>query len=212
MENLKKLMMLLACMGIVATFTSCLSDDDDDKDANILTPAQKSAQIFEMAGTYNGFVYTTSDKTMKPDSIACTWHVSATDSVLTIPNFPVAMLANGINDSIARKNLLKAVGVTFKGSLHPYYNNNHTKGYYTFWLLANDDKMEFTIEDEGESHNVKVGLAYQMYVNASLGNAVVYSVGEYMSDQMLSYILVKDVAIDNKTFTTYWPLYIYGKK
>ena len=212
MENLKKLMMLLACMGIVATFTSCLDDDDDDKEANILTPGQKSAQIFEMAGTYNGFLYTTNDKTLKPDSIACTWYVSANDSVLTIPNFPVEAFANGINDSIAKKSLLEARGLTFKASMHPYYNNNHTKGYYTFWLLVNDDKMEFTVEDEEGSHNVKVGFAYQMYVNAYLGNAIVYSIGEFMSNQMLSYILIKDVVIDNKTFTTYWPLYIYGKK
>ena len=210
MENLKKLMMLLACMGIMATFTSCLSDDDDDE-ANILTPGQKSAQIFEMGGTYNGFVYTTDDN-LKPDSVACTWHVSASDSVLTIPNFPAKLFTNGINDSIAKKSLLKAEGLTFKASMHPYYNDNHSKGYYTFWLLVDDDKMEFTIEDEGESHNVKVNFAYQMYVNSYLGNALVYSVGEYMSNQMLSYILIKDVIIDNKTFTTYWPLYFYGKK
>ena len=44
MENLKKLMMLLACMGIVATFTSCLSDDDDDKDAVVQENEEKEAE------------------------------------------------------------------------------------------------------------------------------------------------------------------------
>ena len=212
MENLKKMMMLLACMGIVATFTSCLSDDDDDKESNILTQAQKSAQVFEMAGSYNGFVYTTNDKTMKADSVSCAWQISASDSSLVIPNFPMAFLANGINDSIAKKSLLNGGNIPLHAMIHPYYNSNHTKGYYTFWTLVNDDKLEFTIDYEGTSHNVKVDFAYQMYVNYALGNAIVYSVGDYMNNEMESYILIKDVVFDNNTYSTLWPLYIYGKR
>lgn len=212
MENLKKMMMMLACMGIVATFTSCLSDDDDDNDNNILTQAQKSAQIFEMAGTYDGFVYTTNGNTLKVDSVGCTWHISANDSAIVIPNFPVAIFANGINDSIAKNNLINGGTTTLRAVLHPYYNNNHSKGYYTFWQLVDEDKLEFTIDEEEKSHNVKVNFSYQMYVNSVLGNAYIYSVGQYISNEFLSYILVKDVVFDGVTYSTAWPSYIYGKK
>ena len=211
MENLKKMMLMLTCLGILVAFSSCLSDDDDNN-VETLTPEQKKSQIFEMGGTYSGFMYFYNDKTLKTDSISCNWHVSVNDSVLTIPYFPVAVFANGINDSIARNRLINGGTQTFKATLHPYYNDNYTKGLYTFWMLADNDKMEFTIDDEGTSHNVKVDLAYQMYVNSYLGNAALYSVGQYMQNKMVSYILVKDVVIDNYTYNTAWYTYIYGSK
>lgn len=212
MENLKKMMMLLACLFFLAAFSSCLGDDDNDDNNNVLTSSQKSAQIYEMAGTYNGHLFTTNDSTMKLDSISCNWRITANDSAVIIPNFPVAVLANGISNMDVKKCLLEGGTTTLKATLHPFYNSDHTKGLYTFWMLVNDDNMAFTIEDNGNSHNVKVEFAYQMYINYSLGNAFFYSTGKYMTNEILSYILVNKVDFDDKTFTTAWPSYIYGKK
>lgn len=215
MENLKKMMVMLTCMGILAAFSSCLDDDDNNNSNNELTPSQKSAQIFEMAGTYNGHLFFYNDTTspMKLDSIACLWHLSANDSVLSIPNFPVAVLANGISDEDTKKCLLDGGTTAFTATLHPYYSDSNNKGIYSFWMLANNDKMEFTINQDGVDHSVKADLAYQMYPNSKFGAiGNFYSVGEYQNNEMISYILVYDVVFDGKSYVTAWPLYTLGKK
>ncbi len=212
MENLKKMMVMLICMGIMATITSCLGDDDNNNTQTVLTASQKSAQIYEMSGNYNGYVYFTNDSTLRTDSSSCVWRLAASDSALVIPNFPVAILANGVNDNVAKKCLLNGGTTTFKGVLHPYYNTNNSKSYYTYWMLVDNDKMEFTIENEGTSHNVTVNYVYQMVANNGINYSTFYSVGDYLNGEMLVYILVKDVIFDNKTFTTGWASYIFGKK
>ena len=213
MENLRKMMLMLMCITFMGAISSCLNDDNNSDESNVLTPSQKSAQIFEMAGTYNGYVYFNNDTTLKLDSLACTWRLTAPDSTIIIPNFPVALLANGITDKNVKKCLNEGGTVPFKAVLHPYYNNNHTKGLYTFWMLVDNDKMEFTIKNEETTHNVKVNFSYEMKVNYSWANfATYYSIGEFSKGVIRINIPVKDIVFDDKTYSTTWPSFIYGKK
>ena len=207
------MMLMLVCIAFMGAITSCLSDNDNEDNVYTLTPSQKAAQIFEMGGTFYGHLFFTNDSTLKLDSIPCVWNLSAKDSVLSIPNFPVELFANGIYDNNIKQSLLNGGTVPFNAVVHPYYNNNHTKGYYTFWTLVDDDKMQFTLNNDGTSHDVTVNFAYQMTVYHNWANGATFSsIGEYMDNEFLAYILVKDVIFDGKTCKTTWPSYIYGKK
>ena len=213
MKNLKKMKWLMACLAIIATFTSCLDDKNDDSKPRTLTQAQIASQLFEMAGDYSGYLYFTNDTTMKRDSIPCAWHVSAPDSAIVIHNFPMSVLANGIRDTLAKNTLLNGESLSLRALLRPYFNDNHEKGYYTYWMLPMNDKLEFSVYRNNTKHDVKVDFTYQMQVNSLYNYAsIYYSVGEYLNREMVSYILIKDVVFDNQTFTTGWATFIYGKK
>lgn len=213
MKNLKKMKWLLACLAILATITSCLDDKNDDSKPRTLTQTQIASQLFEMSGDYSGYVFFTNDSTMKVDSIPCAWHVSAPDSAIIIHNFPMPLLANGIRDTLARNTLLNGESVSLRALLRPYFNDNYEKGYYTYWMLPINDKLEFSVYRNDIKHDVKVDFTYQMQVNNLYSLAsIFYSVGEYMNREMVSYILIKDVVFDNQTFTTGWATFIHGKK
>ncbi len=207
------MMMMVMCMGIMAAISSCLGDTDDTTNSRTLTPTQKSTQIYEMAGTYTGHAYFTNDTTMTVDSIACSWSITALDSAIIIPNFPVAILANGIKDNTARAALLNGGYATFNAVLHPYYNDSYANGLYTYWMLPKDNKMEFALYSNDTRHDVKVDLTYQMQAtNGWSTSANFYAIGEYINRKMVAYILIKDVVFDNAIYTTGWAVNIYGSK
>ncbi len=70
MKNLKNVILLLFCSILAATiFTSCLSDDNNDNNTNIitLTGAQRKQTLQTLAGDYSGYLYFYNDS--KKDSV-----------------------------------------------------------------------------------------------------------------------------------------------
>ncbi|MBO4850035.1 MAG: DUF4840 domain-containing protein [Prevotella sp.] len=204
---------MLTCLALTAAVSSCLSDDDKDNNYTDLTPAQRAAQIYEMSGLYTGYIYAINDTTMKTDSIPCEWRIIATDSSLVVNNFPVSIARYGISNVTAREILNSAGTQSLRAVLHPYNNTAFDKGYYTFTILPDNYKLSFVTEYEGKQHDVELNLTYQLNSISYAGIAtVLYAVGEYYAQQMNAYILIKDVKIDDATYTTGSPTYIYGKK
>jgi len=218
LEEMKKSRQLLAivlCMIAGLSISSCLSSSDDNQNTlQPLTQAQKEAQLREMAGIYNGFLYFTNDTTSHTDSIAVNWTITAPDSAIIIENFPTAVLANGISDQNLRKMLYEGGTRQLYGHIRPYVNEHNEDKYYTFLMTPNDYTMSFTTQQEGTDHQVKVEFAYQMtaYSPNSYYPINYYSNGEYNTGRFIGFLLVKDVKIDNSTFTTGRACYIYGRK
>lgn len=203
MKELRTMMMCLLCMAI-ATFalTSCLSDDDDDEVTAVLTPAEKTQQINAMEGFYNGHVYFDNDTTHAMDSVATTWYVTAADSVLSIPAFPVSCLANSVSHSTAKAVLKAAPDQHFNAVLHPFWNINKDGGYYTFMTVPKENSLSFQVELEGKTHQVMLNYATSMNAYNSYGQqVVVYTSGAFSQPKISAYVLVKDISIDYTAYT-----------
>lgn len=108
MITLKKLFIPILCV-VVFSLTSCLKDDDSDTYTFVpLTQQEKSEQIQKMQGNYKGCVYYNLNNysMVFTDSAKVEWMVSATDSMLTIRNFPMKIFANNVNDPKMKEALL----------------------------------------------------------------------------------------------------------
>ena len=214
MQTLKKSFIMLTCLALTASISSCLNDDNDNdiKYAD-LTPTQKAAQTNEMAGQYAGHIYVLNDTTMKRDSIPCQWRINASDSSLTVSTFPVSIASYGLKNEGAR-NIIKAAGTRpLRVILHPYSNTAFDQGYYTFTVVPDNYKFSFTTEYEEKAHNVEIEFAYQLFSSSYTGiSSTLYAVGEYYKQEMNAYFLIKGIKIDDATYNTGTPTYIYGKK
>lgn len=214
MQTLKKSFIMLTCLALTASISSCLNDDNDNdiKYAD-LTPTQKAAQIHEMAGQYTGHIYVLNDTTLKTDSIPCQWYINGSDSSLVVSDFPVSIASYGLRNEGARKMLKAASSRPLRVTLHPYSNTAFDQGYYTFTATPDNNKLSFVTEYEEKTHNVEIEFASQMFSSSYTGvSATLYAIGEYYKQEMNTYILIKGIKIDDATYTTGTPTYIYGKK
>ena len=210
---MKKLYYLMLCMAIGLSATSCLSDKDDDDNYKVLTKADKEAQLRAMAGIYNGYILFINDTTNKTDSMAISWQVTPHDSTLTVRNFPLKILAQGLPKSASRDLLMQEGGATFSANMHPYAVNTKTEGFYAFWVIPRDYKMEFTIEHEGVNHEVLVEFTDGMtaYTTGYLTEQF-YAYGLYLNNEMEWYALVKSVEVDKAKYNTGRAMLVTGKK
>lgn len=213
---MKKVFYLMLCMIIGLCATSCLSDDGNDNNNYApLTQEQKAAQIKAMSGLYNGWIYYINDTTNMNDSTSISWEVTPNDSALTIFNFPVKILANGISRvSDSRKILMEGGTESVSAILHPYANTSNTSGLYTFWFFPRDFKMEFTTEYEGKDYDVSVEFTDEMsaYTTDWTSSSRFYAYGEYYESKMMGYLLIKSVKVGENSFTTGRATLVYGKK
>ncbi len=207
-------LLAILCMAVSLGLTSCFGDDDDDKETiHQLTKEERAAQVREMAGNYQGWIYYGDDQTLKTDSAAIFWTVTAPDSTLALNSLPVGIFKQGINDKAIREIFDTPDVVSVRAELQPYVNTSKTPGFYTYWALPKNDVVEFDIFKEDATHHVKVNFAYQMdaYVN-TYSTSTFYSVGEYLEGKMLAYLLIKSVVVDGREFTTGRADYFFGSK
>lgn len=212
---MRRLFNCLLCAVIITSMSACLGNDDDNNSYQVkpLTPNEKAAQMIDMSGDYAGYLHFTNDTTSYNDSISIAWRISPFDSILTIHNFPVKVFANGITEPKTRSLLLSGEEFELRAMLHPYANNFKTEGYYTFSMLPIDLTASFNILEDETLHSCKVTFTSQMIAYSSYGmESVYYSTGEYYQKQFAAYLLVKDVTVDNSSFTTGRTFLLYGKK
>ncbi|MBP8936091.1 MAG: DUF4840 domain-containing protein [Prevotella sp.] len=144
MKNLKKAILLLFCTFLAATtLTSCLSDDKDNNDSNIinLTGAQRTQTLQSLAGDYSGFLYFYNGT--KKDSVEFDWNVSSSDSTFTSTSFPISFLQNyvttnsNIKDAVTNAGRQPLVGSvnTYAQAAKTYWEQN-----YYFYLMTPANK------------------------------------------------------------------------
>jgi len=214
MKELRNMMMCLLCMAI-ATFalTSCLDDDDDEEVTAVLTAAEKTQQMNAMEGFYNGHVYFDNDTTHLMDSVATSWYVTAADSVLSIPVFPVSCLANCVSHTTVKAVLKAAPDQHFEAVLHPFWNINKDSGYYTFLMVPRENSLSFPVELDGRTYQVMVNFTTSMTAYNSYGQQVaVYTSGAFNHPKISAYLLVKDISIDYTDYTCNGVFMLGGSK
>ena len=71
MKKTRQLMAIMLCIVAGMSICSCLGSDDNNKVTTLqpLTQEEKLAQLREMAGFYNGWIYFINDTTSRTDSI-----------------------------------------------------------------------------------------------------------------------------------------------
>jgi hypothetical protein len=190
MKNLKNAILILFCSVLAATtFTSCLSDDNNDNTNIItLTDAQRKQTLQSLAGDYSGYLYFYNDT--KKDSVEVDWMVSSSDSTFTSFAFPISFLQNYVSTNSAIKDAVTNAGrQTLIGTVNTYAQASTTywnENYY-FYLMTpanktlkfnyNGKDCEITFTDY--MANSSYGYIYpqiQYYNNKSSINFVIQSV------------------------------------
>lgn len=193
MKNLKNVILLLFCSVLAVTiFTSCLSDDNNDTNTNIitLTGAQRTQTLQSLAGDYSGYLYFYNDS--KKDSVEMDWKVSSSDSTFTSFSFPISFLQNyvstnsTIKDAVAnagRQTLIGAVN-TYAQASTTYWNQN----YYFYLLTPANKTLKF-------SYNGKAcEIAFTDYLaNSSYG--YIYPQIQYYNKKSSINFIIKSVKI-----------------
>ena len=151
MKNLKNAILLLFCTILAATtLTSCLSDDKDNNDSNIinLTGAQRTQTLQSLAGDYSGFLYFyTGTKKDKKDSVEFYWNVSSSDSTFTSTSFPISFLQNYVTTNSNIKDAVTNAGrQTLVGSVNTYAQAAKTyweQNYYFYLMTPANKTLKF---------------------------------------------------------------------
>ena len=141
MKNLKNAILLLFCTILAATtLTSCLSDDKDNNDSNIITlsGAQRQQTLLSLAGDYSGYLYFYNNS--KKDSVEVDWNVSSTDSTFTCFSFPISFLKYYVTTNSNIKDAVTNAGgqTTLIGAVNTYAQAAKTyweQNYY-FYLMT----------------------------------------------------------------------------
>lgn len=97
MKAIKSTLFFVCCLLTTMLVYSC--SDDDSTGLTAITSDQKALYNSSINGSYTGYLhwFDFNDST-KVDSTAITWDVTSSDSTITIPNFPVSVLASSITD------------------------------------------------------------------------------------------------------------------
>ena len=148
MKNLKNVILLLFCSVLAVTiFTSCLSDDNNDTNTNIitLTGAQRTQTLQSLAGDYSGYLYFYNDS--KKDSVEMDWKVSSSDSTFTSLSFPISFLQNYVSTNSAVKDAITNAGrQTLIGAVNTYAQASTTywnQNYYFYLMTPANKTLKF---------------------------------------------------------------------
>ena len=148
MKNLKKAILVLFCSILAATtFTSCLSDDNNGNNSNIvtLTSAQRMQTLQALAGDYSGYLYFYNGT--KNDSVEIDWTVTASDSTFTSLSFPISFLQNSVSTNSAVKDAITNAGrQTLIGSVNTYAQASNTywnQSYYFYLMTPANKTLKF---------------------------------------------------------------------
>ncbi len=153
MKNLKNAILILFCSVLAATtFTSCLSDDKDNNDSNIITlsGAQRQQTLQSLAGDYSGYLYfyiSISPRIQKKDSVEVDWMVTASDSTFTSLSFPISFLQNYVSTNSAIKDAVTNAGrQTLIGTVNTYAHASTTywnQNYYFYLMNPANKTLKF---------------------------------------------------------------------
>ncbi len=148
MKNLKNAILLLFCTILAATtFTSCLSDDNNNDNTNVitLTGAQRTQTLQALAGDYSGYLYFYNDT--QKDSVEVDWIVSASDSTFTSFSFPISFLQNYVSTNSAIKDAVTNAGrQTLIGAVNTYAQASTTywnQNYYFYLMTPANKTLKF---------------------------------------------------------------------
>ena len=198
MKKIKFLTMALSCMAVLG-LTSCLSDNGNDNvQYKLLGTTEKTVYMNAITGSYKGKLkYMTARQDGKLDSTDITWTITR-DSVLTVTNFPVKVLANYITKADVKATVESASPVSFKH----YYQ----QGYYLFGLLPKE-KITFMAGTKKATVNYAKRIP-----SGSLRQSYLYPEIVYYKGSSTGYILVENVVIDSEIYEVNMPLLLVGKK
>ncbi|MBQ8046643.1 MAG: DUF4840 domain-containing protein [Prevotella sp.] len=164
--------MAAACMAVVACMTSCFNDDDDNNNTTStreLTKAEQEAVMECLEGSHQAYLYFRNKETQKTDSAVINITATASDSVFTVSDFPVEILANYISNenAVAQLKQFGRQPISFTYAT-PYAvdEQEYLKGYYNYYLLvdkAHTVSTEITGED-GEKSTIEATLQFKNYV------------------------------------------------
>ena len=218
MKQTRNFLMLTLCMAVMGfSMTSCLFDDDDNNNNNNtvqpLTPAQKTAMIAEMAGDYDGYIYFTNDSS-RTDSVKVRASVTAADSVFAIYDFPYRVLSQGITNTTMHELIDKAGESVFREVLRFYANSMGLDKLYTFWALPqSEDQLSHKFTIDGKEHDIRVTFSGQINTLNYYGiTNIYYPCGEFYQKELLVYILVSEIRVDDMVWNLNRVFYYYGKK
>ncbi|QUB46930.1 DUF4840 domain-containing protein [Prevotella sp. oral taxon 475] len=209
MKKIKFLTMALSCMAVLG-LTSCLSDNGNDNvQYKLLGTTEKTVYMNAITGSYKGKLkYMTARQDGKLDSTDITWTITR-DSVLTVTNFPVKVLANYITKADVKATVESASPVSFKAmvkvpsyTLEQYYQ----QGYYLFGLLPKE-KITFMAGTKKATVNYAKRIP-----SGSLRQSYLYPEIVYYKGSSTGYILVENVVIDSEIYEVNMPLLLVGKK
>ena len=148
MKNFKNSILLLFCSILAATtFTSCLSDDNDNTNGSVitLTGAQRMQTLQSLAGDYSGYLYFYNDS--KKDSVEMDWKVSSSDSTFTSFSFPISFLQNYVSTNSTIKDAVANAGrQTLIGAVNTYAQASKTyweQNYYFYLLTPANKTLKF---------------------------------------------------------------------
>ncbi|HBN47386.1 MAG TPA: DUF4840 domain-containing protein [Prevotella sp.] len=176
MKKINLIALMICCLAAV-TFTAC----NDDPGYKGLTPQEKTQAFNVVKGTYTGdLIYPSENPTNKSDvtdTVTVRWEIQS-DSVMTIRNFPMALLANNITN----KELAAALKAELPRDMKCYIDFTQVSP-VTFFI--NPSLQSFTLNYSGKNHLVQV---------AMLGNNI-YSFGAYDSSKKLLQMQIVEAAI-----------------
>ncbi len=154
--NRNKLFILILALVTTLSFTSCLSDDYEDKQ---ISQAELKAAFLTIQGNYQGWLFShTSDgksgKIEKKDSLRTTWEIRS-DSTVLVRNFPSKMLANNITNLELKKAVEALPARDIKCAFNIYSVNPILFDVAPFQVELG--KLTYG----GETHKVAIGFAFR---------------------------------------------------
>ena len=158
---------ILAVLFAAMSFTSC--NTDGDSGMNILTlEQQKSFQYAMAAGSYNNMAILYEKKNdanvkNQVDSVASSCSISMYgDSTMTMTNFPVAALAEHINNKDLAAAIAKVTPRTIKCKYNVMPNSTSEVAYYI--ACPSVLELNLTYGENNKSHKVQLAfMPNQMY-------------------------------------------------
>lgn len=176
MKKINLIAWMICCLAAM-TFSAC----NDDSGYKGLTPEQKTEACNVVKGTYEGqLIYPSVNPTNQADvtdTVQAKWEIQS-DSLMTIRNFPMELLASNINN----KDLATALKAERPRDMKCYIDFTQVSP-VTFFI--NPTLQSFTLNYGGKNHLVQV---------AMLGNNI-YSFGAYDSSKKLLQMQIVEAAI-----------------
>lgn len=194
--------LMLTAFSIVAAsiFNSCNKDDETYVYVP-LTQQEKAVQINAMQGSYTGHVYYgLTNYTGMTDSLAVEWTIQASDSTLTIRNFPMKVFSQYITDADLKTALENDSihSLTTNLILYRPYGTTGELNYYSYAVVPRgtaDYTVTLPIAFGEVEHNVTFNFSsdYGQYY---------YSQGEYANNTMLFYLILRSISVDEASART----------
>ncbi len=151
MKIMKTAVVALCCIA-ATLFTSCLSEDEMDAG---LTPAEKTAALNAVKGTYKGMIIYPKADDNGNDSLAITWEIK-NDTTLTIRNFPVNLLATRITNT----NIAKGI------------SDEQPRDMKCHIVFGSASPVTFFVNPEAQSFSLYYGEAYHLVQIAMMTNNI----------------------------------------